>query len=160
MNHFHLDFSRARQPRGQRLAQLGEVRRSGVLLAIPDAPVREEMLVALDAAGIEAAAVTTCQEVLAIIERAPTVGSLPEVFVVDVHLLNSAREHVIETLEEAGCLESLLVILSGLWPRGFFPAWLEPLNCLHDPVPMPVFVEEVARLATPASMRTPRVCTA
>lgn len=134
-----------------------DVRRSGVLVAIPDALVRDEMLVALDGAGIEAACVATSQEVLAILESAPFARILPEVFVLDVNLLSRARERVIHALETNGCLDGLLVILSGLWPRGFFPDWLEPLNCLHDPVPMPVFVEEVARLASPASMRTPRL---
>lgn len=156
MNHIHLDFSRHSKERSSRppLEEL-QPRRSGVLVAAPEAAVRAEMLVALRGAGIAAEAVATCEQVLAVVEAAPSSGALPEVLVVDVRILNEARGRLLDALEAMGGTDSLLVILSGLWPRGYFPDWLEPLNCLHEPVPMPVFVEEVARLASPASVRVP-----
>lgn len=155
MNHIHLDFSRNPKDRSApRWTTLdSQLRRSGVLVAVPEPAPRAEMLAALQSAGIAAEEVSTTEELLAVLEAAPTSGVLPEVLVLDVRLLGAARERILEALDSLGGSEGLLVILSGLWPRGYFPAWLEPLSCLHDPLPMAVFVEEVARLASPASMR-------
>jgi hypothetical protein len=136
-----------------------EVRRAGVLVAVPDADTGREMIGALQAAGFAALSARTGNEVADMLSRsfAPDADELPEVWVIDVTMLDADREHLLDALEEAGCIENVIVILSGLWPRGLCPTWLDRVVCLHEPLPMPVFVEEVARLASPASMRTERL---
>ena len=157
MNHIHFEYGppNADRPRDS-ATLLNEPRRSGVLIAVPDGLARQEMMDALDRSGMATEAAISAREVLDVLERAQEPGGvLPEVFVLDVCLLDSERERVLDALEEAGCSENVIVILSDSWPRGLFPVWLDPLTCLHDPVPMPIFVEEVARLASPASVRCP-----
>ena len=158
MNHMHFEYGPLNADRTRESAPLldHEPRRSGVLVAIPDARARGEMVQALDRAGIATDAAMSAREVLDVLERAEQSGAaLPEVFVLDVCLIDSERERVLDALEAAGGCDNVIVILSGAWPRGLFPVWLDPLTCLHDPVPMPIFVEEVARLASPASVRCP-----
>jgi hypothetical protein len=158
--HFEYGHSNVDRPRDSGTLLSHEPRRSGVLVAVPEARARQEMVQALERSGMASEAAISAREVLDVLERGRERGGiLPEVFVLDVCLLDSERERVLDALEEAGCCDNVIVILSDAWPRGLFPVWLDPLTCLHDPVPMPVFVEEVARLASPASMRCPPVST-
>jgi hypothetical protein len=162
MNHMHFEYgpSNVDRPRDSGTLLEHGPRRSGVLVAVPDVRAREEMMQALERSGMAAEPAISAREVLDVLERALERGGvLPEVFVLDVCLLDAERERVLDALEEAGCCDNVIVILSGSWPRGLFPVWLDPLTCLHDPVPMPIFVEEVARLASPASVRCPPVST-
>ena len=147
------------QAHSESFAAAIQVRRAGVLVAVPDIDTGSEMIGALQAAGFAALSVSTGNEVVDMLSRsfAPEADELPEVWVIDVTMLDAERVHLLDALEEAGCIENVIVILSGLWPRGLCPTWLDRVVCLHEPLPMPVFVEEVARLASPASMRTERL---
>lgn len=153
MPHFHRELPPDR-PSGVRAALLA--RRTGVLVAVPDASAGSQMVAALRASGFAAEAARSGDQIAEMLAQ-PVCEELPEVWVIDVALLDAERIHLLDDLEDAGCLENVIVILSGLWPRGLCPTWLDRVTCLHEPLPMPVFVEEVARLASPASIRSERM---
>lgn len=75
---------------------------------------------------------------------------VPEVVVVDVAMLTP---EIVELMREAGCLDTMLVVLPESWPRGQVPRGLETAQVLQEPFPIAVLVEEVAQRMTPFSVR-------
>lgn len=79
--------------------------------------------------------------------------STPEVVVVALELFDDDPS-LVEKIERAGCLDSILVLLPESWPRGVLPAPLDGVTVLQEPFPPSLLVEEVARKMTPASVAT------
>ncbi len=77
----------------------------------------------------------------------------PEVVVVALELLDDDPT-IVEKLERAGCLDSMLVLLPESWPRGVLPAPLDSVSVLQEPFPASLLIEEVAQKMTPASVAT------
>jgi hypothetical protein len=129
--------------------------RSGVLVAVADDALRDQMIRALDGAGFVASGVPSGAALTDSLNAAvASAGSpLPEVVVVDVSMLGRENLAMMQILDGAGCGDSIVLILPHALTRGSEPAWVEDIPHLHEPFPMAIFVEEVARLASPRSIR-------
>jgi hypothetical protein len=127
--------------------------KAGAIVAMSSKERLSEITRALEGLGLLVAGCATREELAVLlvssIER-PEV-SIPEVVVIDAALLETAE--LVDLLQRAGCLDSMIVILPEQWPRGVTPAQLEPSQVLQAPFPMTVLVEEVARRMTPLSVR-------
>lgn len=127
--------------------------KAGALVAMASKERLVEITRALEGLGLLVAGCAAKEElamfITTSIER-PEIR-IPEVVVVDAALLES--HELVELLERAGCLDSMIAILPEQWPRGVTPAQLEPSQVLQDPFPMTVLIEEVARRMTPFSVR-------
>jgi hypothetical protein len=135
-----------------------EIRRGGILVAVPEAELGREMGDALAAAGFNVHPMPDVEELVALVASALDGSNrlvLPEVFVVDDRFLHVVGVDLKAALEAIGCGDGLIVIVSGDWPDNVPHEPFEDVSCLHRPFPMALFVEEVASLATPVSMRAP-----
>ncbi len=147
-----------------------EVRRGGILVAAPESaiapdgsadtgqfrPSVDEMTHALETAGFNVRPMRRVEDLVGLVASALDGSNrlvLPEVFVVDDSFLHTVGINLKAALEAIGCSDSLLVIMSGAWPEGLPEETYGDISSLHRPFPLPVFVEEVASLATPLSMR-------
>jgi len=135
-----------------------EIRRGGILVAVPEEDLGREMGNALSNAGFNVHPMQSVDDLTALVGSALNGTNrliLPEVFVVDDRFLHAVGVDLKAALEAIGCADGLIVIVSGDWPDGSPQEPFDDVCCLHRPFPMALFVEEVASLATPVSMRAP-----
>jgi len=127
--------------------------RAGAIVAMQSPGRLSEITDALEGLGLIVAGCGTKEELsmflINAVER-PDVR-VPEVLIIDAEMLGDGGG-LIELLQRAECIDSMIVILPESWPRGVTPLQLEQSHVLHAPFPMSVLVEEVAQRMTPSSV--------
>ncbi len=128
--------------------------RSGILVGATSQEQLTALTRTLDSVGLRVNGIHGAAKLALELARVLQDGvATPEVVVVALELLDDDPT-IIEKLERAGCLDSMLVLLPESWPRGVLPSPLDSVAVLQEPFPNSLLIEVVAQKMTPASIAT------